>query len=379
MRYRPELDGIRALAISAAVLSHTVVPYTGGGWMGVDVFFVLSGFLITTILVDEWNRTGIIRLGSFYLRRALRLYPALLLMLAIGVLFYRYLGNNGTLAGYRTTALFGATYTEDFVLGITGQPYGQLGHTWSLAIEEQFYLLWAPILLISLKMRRSPVPIACIAILASSLSLILTSKPNPATGLPNAYYRPDTHANELMLGCLISFIVSRYGEKIRKFAVPGLLAPISLFGLLLLGFYSNFHGRQFLYPQEELGTALLAGGLLIGVILAPRRAPLNFLLRLPPIVWLGKISYGIYIFFIPIFWILPAYWHESDPHLFVPGELACVVLVATMSYYLWERPFLALKKRLATSSSSRKSTWVPPRSRSGDGAFLAQAAVEDRP
>ena len=364
MRHRFELDGIRAMAITAAVLSHTLVPYMGGGWMGVDVFFVLSGFLITTILVDEWNRTNNIRLGAFYLRRALRLYPALILMLAVGSIFYRYLGNDGTWAGYRTTVLFGATYTEDFVLGITGQPYGQLGHTWSLAIEEQFYLLWAPILLICLKLRRSPVPIACLAIIASTLSLILTSVPNPAAGLPNTYYRPDTRANELMLGCLISFMISRYGTRAKRwFVIRQLLAPFSLMGLLALGFYANFHGRELLFPQQEIGTALLSGGLLAGVMLGPPTAPLNLILRLRPVVWLGKISYGIYIYFIPVFWVLPVYWRESNYHLFLFGELACVVLVATLSYYLWERPFLALKARFSSTSRTPRGAHVAQRSR----------------
>ncbi len=359
MHHRFELDGIRAIAISAAVLSHTQIPYTLGGWVGVDIFFVLSGFLITTILMNEWNRNGNIRLGKFYMRRVLRLYPALLLMLSLGVIFYRYLGNNGTLVGYRTTALLGATYTEDIVLGFTGQPYGGLGHTWSLAIEEQFYLLWAPILLLCLKLRRSPVILACLGIVASSISLVASSHANPVTGLPNTYYRPDTRANELMLGCLLSFLFARYGEQARlNLVIRQYLAPLSLIGLIVLSFYCDDHGRQFLLPQEEIGAALLSGGLVFGVMVGPSNSPLNWLLARRPLVWLGKVSYGVYLFFIPVFVVLPVYVHPQDMnyYVFLVIELACLMAIVTASFYLWERRFLALKDHFSSSAMSRPTS-----------------------
>ena len=149
------------MAVFLAISEHTSIPGLRGGWVGVDIFFVLSGYLITSILVAEWRRTDTIRLGRFYLKRVLRLYPALILMLTLGVIFYRWLGDGGTLVGYGKTALLGASYTQDFALGLFGQPYGQLGHTWSLAVEEQFYLFWAPVLLLLLKFRQRPVPWLC--------------------------------------------------------------------------------------------------------------------------------------------------------------------------------------------------------------------------
>ena len=161
MEYVPELTGLRALAVFLAISEHTAIPGLRGGWVGVDIFFVLSGYLITSILVAEWRRTESIRLGRFYLKRALRLYPALILMLALGAIFYNYLGDGGTLVGYGKTALLGATYTQDIALGFFGQAYGNLGHTWSLAVEEQFYLLWAPVLFLLLKFRQRPIPWLC--------------------------------------------------------------------------------------------------------------------------------------------------------------------------------------------------------------------------
>lgn len=158
MKHRRELDGLRALAVLLVIASHVSIPVLGAGWLGVDVFFVLSGYLITSILVGEFEMTETIRLGQFYIRRVLRLYPALLLLLAVGFLFYGQLGEGGTRIGYFHTAFFSGAYLEDFVVGFTGNAHGNLGHTWSLAIEEQFYLLWAPILLLLLKRGRSLVP-----------------------------------------------------------------------------------------------------------------------------------------------------------------------------------------------------------------------------
>ena len=112
MEYVPELTGLRALAVFLAIAEHTSVPGLRGGWVGVDIFFVLSGYLITSILVAEWRRTDTIRLGRFYLKRILRLYPALILMLALGLIFYPWLGDGGTLVGYGKTAFLGATYTQ---------------------------------------------------------------------------------------------------------------------------------------------------------------------------------------------------------------------------------------------------------------------------
>lgn len=360
MKHRYELDGLRALAITMAVLSHTSVPYAQGGWMGVDVFFVLSGYLITTILYEEWKRTETIALRGFYLRRLLRLYPALILMLAASAPFYHYLANDGTISGYRTTAFFGATYTEDFVLGLTGQPYGGLGHTWSLAIEEQFYLLWAPVLLLFLKYRLRPAIAATFGIVSSVVVLIITSTPNAATGFPNSYYLPYDRANELMLGCLLAIAIDRFRDHYlySTFLVRFWLAPASLAGLLALALYGNFYGRQFLFPQEETGCAVLAGGLLIGLVAGPPNAPLNWIFSRRPLVWLGKISYGIYIFFIPVFEILPHYWTlwQTNYYMFLVGEMLCVVLIAAASHYLWERPFLRLKDRLKQSTMSQEVT-----------------------
>lgn len=189
MVHRRELDGLRALAVLLVIASHLWIPVLAGGWIGVDVFFVLSGYLITSILVREFDQTGSIRLARFYTRRLLRLYPALVAMLIVCGFFYSTFGETPSLFGYLHTATYSGLYAEDLFVGYTGNSHGNLGHTWSLAIEEQFYLLWAPILLLCLKRARSAVPLLIGGIAISTGLLCWATGPNG--GVPLTYFRPD--------------------------------------------------------------------------------------------------------------------------------------------------------------------------------------------
>ena len=369
MEYVPELTGLHALAVFLAISEHTSIPGLRGGWVGVDIFFVLSGYLITSILVAEWRRIDTIRLGRFYLKRVLRLYPALILMLALGVIFYRWLGDGGTLVGYGKTALLGASYTQDFALGLSGQPYGQLGHTWSLAVEEQFYLFWAPVLLLLLKFRQRPVPWLCAFIAISWVSLALTTK--HIVDPPNTYYRPDTRMNELFLGCLIAFLMERYQAPLARWRpLRLLLGPIGLAVIVYIEVYSNTHGRLLTYPQQEMATGLAAGLLLVGLVIADPAAPLNRIFRLRPIVWVGTISYGLYIYFIPVFIVMNytfvLHGWRVNYYVYLTASVACLFAMATLSYYLVEKRFLALKDRLNDHRERRPPQHPRGRSRSPD-------------
>src|SRR5687768_11060779 len=136
MRYMPELDGLRALAVCAVLAFHAGAPMAQSGYLGVDLFFVLSGFLITSILVAEHERSGTIAVGRFYVRRALRLYPSLLLMLAVFVVVAPLLWPELPAARY---ALWSALYLSDYTRALIGEPE-VLSYTWSLSVEEHFYL-----------------------------------------------------------------------------------------------------------------------------------------------------------------------------------------------------------------------------------------------
>jgi peptidoglycan/LPS O-acetylase OafA/YrhL len=374
----PELTGLRAVAIFLTFFSHTT-PWLQGGWIGVDIFFVLSGYLITSILVAEWRRNERIRLGRFYAKRALRLYPALILMFAVGIIFYRYLGDGGTLVGYGKTALLGLTYNEDIALGFFGQPFGLLGHTSTLAIEEQFYLFWAPVLLLLLKFQQRPVLWLSGFIVLSSISLAITTT-RFLGDVPLTYFRPDTRMNELFLGCLIAFIIARYGQALaRSRPLRLMLGPIGLAGIVCIEMYSNTHGRMLTYPQQEICAGLVSGLLLIGLVIASPANPLNRLLRLRPVVWVGTISYGIYIYFIPVLGLLGVLlfgrgrkdgtFHHvmANPLVALAAQIICTLAVASLSYYLVERRFLALKDRLSDRAAHK------PRAVASAGAGLSRS------
>ena len=166
--YQPSLDGVRALAVGVVMGTHTDLPgFKRGGGFGVDVFFVLSGFLITTLLLEERAETGRISLGSFYVRRALRLFPALLAVLA-AVAFYAYAFADPQLRDdLLAEAAYAITYTTNFGW-LHGLNDAWLGHTWSLALEEQFYLLWPPTLLVIVSRlgRRTLGPLLTVAVVA---------------------------------------------------------------------------------------------------------------------------------------------------------------------------------------------------------------------
>jgi peptidoglycan/LPS O-acetylase OafA/YrhL len=216
--YRPELDGIRALAVFAVFASHVGWGRMVGGWIGVGIFFVLSGYLITSILMVEWQRTGAIALRSFYLKRLLRLYPALLVMLVGCALFAPVFGNGGTAKGYLFSAAATGLYFQDFIAGITGSAHGAFLHTWSLAVEEQFYMFWPPALILILRKRASVLVWALAGTAVSWILLLFTTRGRAGT-VPATYALPHTRAGELLLGCALAAWLARDPSALNLVAV----------------------------------------------------------------------------------------------------------------------------------------------------------------
>ncbi|HET7255621.1 MAG TPA: acyltransferase [Xanthobacteraceae bacterium] len=263
--YRPELDGLRALAVLAVVLFHSAPqgPVVGG-FLGVDLFFVLSSFLITSILVRQPD------LRRFYLRRAARLMPALGLFLLVYVAIAPSVWPGHP---HGRDALLAGLYLSDYSYALTATPL-YLRHTWSLAIEEQFYLLW-PLALLLLSRTRKPILWLGAAWIAFTIWRTMH-----ADQQVQSYYRLDTHGTGLILGAMLFFSGWR-GSAVTAWA------GIVIFGVL--SFTAQFAAAWSAIPLAELAAALLIGS----------AASLRFLTN-PALVWLGKWSYAIYLWHFPV-------------------------------------------------------------------------------
>jgi peptidoglycan/LPS O-acetylase OafA/YrhL len=357
VRYRPELDGIRAFAVLAVIAFHAGVAPARGGWLGVDIFFVLSGYLITQVLLREHARTGAINLRDFWVRRLLRLYPALLLALVLGVFFYTTLGYGGTIGGYLKTAAAAGLYFENFVWGLGNNELGLFGHTWSLAVEMQFYLVWPLLLAWILAKRQRPTRWIIVGIVISFGLYVLQSTPEPVSAghFPVAYYMPWTRAFELLAGALLAALEAQRSER-RAEPRPGRhwigwLIGVG-YGVVFFAswIYSIYvHQRAIIW---ESGAATILTVLLLLHLDRVRTAGVGRLLAWRPIAWIGSVSYAVYLIHYPVIQILE---HKVGHHAGHPGlasgkgmlVMATVIslALAAISWRLVEKPALKLKDR----------------------------------
>lgn len=342
--YQPALDGVRALAIVAVLLVHLHEPVFSLGGLGVDVFFVLSGFLITLLLLGEHRATGRLHFARFYGRRALRLFPALYTALAVVALYALLVAGSSDRSALLTDAGFGAVYLKNWqsALGFAGERSGPLVHLWSLALEEQFYLVWPPILALGLRARRHGLLVALcgLAVALGTLSRLLDGAGAPAL----AYQRADA----LLFGCAAGILLDRRrrtgaGGPAPAWA-PGGLAALLVLTVVLLVPVGDALGSwtDRLVPSV---VAALAVVVVVAVVQRPT-GPAARVLSVPPLVALGRISYGLYIWHLPIFKLTPPRLLPSSPVLADVVLVALSVAVAVVSYVVVERPALRLKARL---------------------------------
>ncbi|OFW10520.1 MAG: hypothetical protein A3G20_06870 [Acidobacteria bacterium RIFCSPLOWO2_12_FULL_59_11] len=354
--YSPELNGLRGAAITAVLIYHANENLLSGGLIGVDIFFVLSGFLITALLIQEYDNTGSIRLKAFYLRRVLRLAPALLLLLLLfslsSVVLLGFHGAKSQLMD----ALIALFYMTNWARALGIYPVYGLAHTWSLSIEEQFYLLWPPLLLLLLRNKRSRG--ACVLI-ASSIAIFawaqrcyLGSTGATIIRLNNGL---DTRADSLMIGCTLGIMVAsnwipQQGRG-RISRVLYILSPCSVLILAGISVFATWRDPVFYYWLLFVIAVLTA--IIILDCYLNKNSKIRRMLSLKGLVWVGNISYGLYLWHYPIYRAMRQYGFDWT-QVITLGTLITFA-AAALSYYLLEQPFLRLKKKLEFSRQAPRS------------------------
>ena len=348
--YRPGLDGLRALAVASVFLYHSRIDWLPGGFLGVDLFFVLSGYLITSLLLVEWEARNRIDLRRFWLRRARRLLPALVVVvlatLILAAIFARQdLGH--TRSDVLGSLLYFANWHEIVAnrsyFNVMGNP-SLLQHTWSLAVEEQFYIVW-PLLLVPclVLIGRRRLPMIVIAGIAASTALmwILYRPSDPS----RVYYGTDTRAFLLLMGILIA-LVWPWIMRLRR-AVPllELLGISALVGTVLL-FRNMQDFSPTLYHGGDLAAAFCFAVLVTAV--AHPHTGIGDALGVAPLRWVGERSYGIYLWHWPVIVLLAGVNARPSAGVVV-AEAVLVLVIAALSYRYIEQPIRtgSLQRRLA--------------------------------
>jgi peptidoglycan/LPS O-acetylase OafA/YrhL len=343
--YQPGLDGIRALAVLAVAAYHAQLPHTSGGFLGVSLFFTLSGFLITSLLLDEHDRTGRIDLRQFWLRRFRRLVPAALLGLAVVLVFAATVATRSQLEGLSGEVVSSAGYFANWFFAYTDQSYTELfsspspvQHYWSLAIEEQFYLVM-PLLLIGVLRRRGSATtlLGVLAALVAASSIWIAVRYEGGATIDRLYYGTDTRAAELLVGATLATALHLIGlDRLRTIGRSMVvIGPLVLVGLLWAWSTVTLSGST-LFRGGFLAHAVASAALIVAILVD--RGPLAALLKLAPLTYLGRISYGVYLFHWPIFlWLTEDRTGLNRWPLFAI-RLALAIGLAAASYLLLEQP-----------------------------------------
>ena len=304
LTYSPAIDGLRALSVSAVVAYHLDKSWAAGGFLGVEVFLVISGFLITALMVAEHERTGRIALGNFWFRRARRLLPALFTAIAV-IVAYMTIVIPDELVDIRDDVIAALAYVTNWFLSYSGQSYFEalgrpspLRHLWSLAIEEQWYLVWPVVLVGALRLARGRLVVvgSAIAVGALASTVLMAILYDPAVDPSRIYYGTDTRASGLLLGSLLALVWSPWKldhdlTRSRR-TLLDMTTVVGVVGLVVM-----------FWRLDEFSSFLYRGGfLLVGLLTC------------------AVISGS----FIPAVLSYRRFWHGSHLSGWGPGHMACI-------------------------------------------------------
>ena len=347
LTYRPEIDGLRAIAVGAVILYHAQITILGhqpfkGGFIGVDIFFVISGYLITSIILKELVTTGSFSFKHFYERRIRRILPALLFVMLLSLPFAWMYLLPSSLVDFSKSILYSLGFSSNFYFHYSGQEYGAENgllkpflHTWSLSVEEQYYVLFPIILLITFKyLKKYLGPILVIGFLISLFIAHWGSKNYPSAN----FYFLHSRMWELIAGSILAYFeffigIDRQGGKFRKFGTLFL----SL-GIILIALSVTFHKQYFPHPSFYTLPAII--GVCLIIWFSNKDEPITKILSSKPFVGFGLISYSLYLWHYPIF----AFARISE-NFFTGGFINIIVLsilLISISYFTYifiERPF----------------------------------------
>ncbi len=345
----PGLDGLRAVAVLAVIAFHVQFGWAPGGLLGVGVFFTLSGYLITDLLLSRWTRSGRLHLAEFWMRRARRLLPALFVMLAV-VTAWVTIADRVRLASLRGTVAAASTYWSNWYVIVNGQSYfarfappQPLDHLWSLAVEEQFYLIWPWLLLagVFLIRRRGAAGLRWLALptlaMAAASAVAAVALYQPGFDATRIYEGTDTRASGLLIGAALAMLwpSSRAANtgtaRQRLLDWPG-FAGLAVIGLMIwrVGQYSPFLYRGGLVVLALATAAVVAAAACPGTLTA---AALGW----RPLRWLGVRSYGIYLWHFPVI-VLTSPPNSTEDLPRAAAQVAASIVLAALSWRFIEEP-----------------------------------------
>ena len=356
-RYLPSIDSLRALAVLAVIIYHIDVNYLPGGFLGVDLFFVLSGYLISSLIIKEYKKTGTLNLYNFYMRRARRLLPAVYFMITVCLVFM-VLFNGVLLRKSHLDAVFGYIYSSNWWYIFHKLDYfdsfgaqSPFKHLWSLAIEEQFYMFFPLIFLIfnrqkkeegqSSSLNKNFIYIVLGLILISLGTHILLFDIN---NINRIYFGTDTRAFSLLVGVVGALVYPMdklsSPTNVKESVLYSVVSLTSISTLIAIMFYTSEY-NTWLYRGGFLLVAVL--GLIIIISSGKQHTFISKALSFRPIVFIGKISYSLYLWHFPIIVLTTPVSEIGNPNLFyVTLRIILTVIAATLSYLFVETPIRKL-------------------------------------
>ena len=389
-KYLPSIDSLRALAVLAVIIYHVDVNYLPGGFLGVDLFFVLSGYLISSLIIKEYRKTGSLNLYNFYIRRARRLLPAVYFMITVG-LVVMVLFNEVLLRKSHLDAIFGYIYSSNWWYIFHKLDYfdsfgaqSPFKHLWSLAIEEQFYMIFPLLFLLvnrkkkskdgTYKLNKNFLYVVLGLILVSLIAHILLFDIN---NISRIYFGTDTRAFSLLVGVVGAILYPM--EKLHAKVTPqqnimySVVSLVSIATLITVMIYTSEY-NTWLYRGGFLLVAIL--GLIVIISSGKQHTLMSRLLSFKPVVFIGKISYSLYLWHFPVLVLTTPVSEIGNPNIiFVILRVILTFALATASYVFVETPIRKLGFKNYINVIFKKLKKRPRKSRKAYAGIVGLVSV----